>query len=154
MMTLEMRKQMNKYISFICKGQFFALSINTIEKIVLYEEPVVVPETSDYILGYTSYDGAPMPIIDLNRRFFDLETNVGELSKVVVVHWQDHRLGLLVDEVSNVQDYEKQEKDESLKDSEESYIVGTIYNNDQIILEVDINKMFVDKAEAELLRLL
>lgn len=149
-----MRKRMDKYISFICRGQYFALFIDSIEKIVLYEEPILVPETSDYVLGYASYEGAPLPIIDLNSRFFGIETEVGELSKVIVVHWQGHRLGLLVDEVSTVQDYQKEDKDASSKDADESYIVNTIYNEDQIILEVDIDKMFTGKAKEELLRLL
>lgn len=145
---------MGKYITFICKEQLFALPIEGLEKIVLYEKPVVVPETSNYILGYNSYDGQPMPLIDLNRKFFDIKTEIKEETKVIVVHWQEHRLGLLVDEVSRVQDYEQSESDPSSNETLESYIVDTIHDGENIILQVDIDKMFVGDNAKELHRLL
>lgn len=145
---------MEKFISFQCRGQYFTLYIGLIEKIILYEKPIVVPESSEYIMGYISYEEKPLPIIDLNTRFFGEETIIDESSRIIVVHWKGQHLGLLVDEVTTVQEYKNRKTQSEAEKADESYIIDTFYDGENIVLRVDIDKMFVGKAEAELQRLL
>ena len=146
---------MNKFISFICQGQYFAIPIDSIEKILLYEEPAKIPDSSRYIKGFHSYEDALLLLIDMKERLFKEVTEINEDTKIIVVDWQGSRLGLVVEDVASVHTFagktvEEQYIENPNTEKKTNYLVETFKTDDGIILHIDVNKLFSKEGETEL----
>lgn len=144
---------MKQYIIFTVNKQNFAVDIVAIERIIEAEEPKKTPETSDYFLGVTQYNGQILPNIDLSMRLYKKPTVQDMSTKVIVTLWKDKFIGLMVDDVVGVQNFNDKQFEESNKDMNLSreYITGFIKEEDNIIIVLNINKIFDGDQEEELM---
>ena len=85
---------MERFIIFINNQQKFAINISHVEKIIEYQNPNPIPESSEYLLGVIQYSGSVLPVIDLNKKLYDIVTSHGEDDKIIVIIWKDTYLGL------------------------------------------------------------
>ncbi len=144
---------MEQYIVFTVNKQNFAVDISVVERIIESQEPKKTPETSDYFLGVTQYSGDILPNIDLSKRLYKVSTPEEKGTKVIVVIWKDKFIGLKVDDVIGVQNFHDEQFEESNRNMNLSkkYMLGFIKEKDDIIIVLDINKIFDEEQEEELL---
>ena len=76
---------MLKYIVFISRNQYFALDITKVERIIEYQVPNSIPESFDYLLGVIQYNEKILPVIDLNKRLYDVDSSLAKRNKIIVV---------------------------------------------------------------------
>jgi purine-binding chemotaxis protein CheW len=91
-----------KVLTFNLGQEEYALNIMDIKEIIRPGEVTEVPRTPDYIQGILSLRGTIIPVFDVNGR---LGLSTGESqseNRIVVVKWQEHLFGLLVDRVVQV----------------------------------------------------
>lgn len=142
---------MNKFVLFKSHEQFFAVSIAIIEKIILFQPPTLIPDTSAYIFGYLPYDGKPLALIDMRMRLFQVAGVPDEETKIIVIHWKGKKVGLVVDEVVRVQDFQADSNRETHSEDEKTnYIVEIFQEKDEIILHLDIDKLFSEEGVEEI----
>ncbi len=81
----------------------YGLDSLAVEEILLLPELTPIAEAPPDIIGVLDRRGAIVPVIDLNRRlgYEPLPYHIHD--SVVVLHWQQQRLGLLVNRVREVQ---------------------------------------------------
>ncbi|MGP6147386.1 chemotaxis protein CheW [Jeotgalibaca sp. A122] len=146
---------MTKFINFICNEQHFALSIDGVEKILLYGNPTIIPDTSDYISGFQSYNEAPLILIDMKKRLFKEKLQPNEQTKVIVTNWNGNKIGLIVEQITTVREYPQIDTDVSENENAKTaYLVGTFQENAVITLHIDVEKLFTSEGEQEIVGLI
>uniref|UniRef100_UPI0028AA39E4 chemotaxis protein CheW n=1 Tax=Carnobacterium sp. TaxID=48221 RepID=UPI0028AA39E4 len=104
---------MEKFIVFTSNHQNFAIPITDVEKIIIMEQPTKIPDTSSYLLGAIPYDENLLPIIDLSERLFKQATAITATTKVIVAEWKTFKIGLVVDDVLSVSNFEEVQAEEA-----------------------------------------
>ncbi|RBP70137.1 purine-binding chemotaxis protein CheW [Alkalibaculum bacchi] len=143
---------MEQFIVFINNGQHFALDISKIERIIEFQQPKKIPEASDYLLGVIQHNGEILPIIDLTKRLYNNDSLNSDSKKVIVAAWKEKQMGFVVEDIKEISSfepnqYEKMNRDISIS---KAYIRGFIKTNDDIIIVLDIDRLFTLEQEKEI----
>ncbi|WP_373752154.1 chemotaxis protein CheW [Jeotgalibaca porci] len=144
---------MTKFINFICNEQQFALTIDSVEKILLYKKPALIPDTSAYINGFLSYNDNPLLLIDMKRRLFNEKLTPNEQTKVIVANWKNKKIGLIVEQITQVKEYpitDVEQAESTNGTAKTAYIIGTFQENDDITLHIDVDMLFPLEGEQEI----
>lgn len=146
---------MNKFVLFVCREQYFAVTLDSIEKILLFQKPARIPDTSAYLLGYLPYEEEHLTLIDMNMRLFQEASIADEETKIMVVHWRGKKLGLVVDQVLRVQEFYVDPKSYAKpEDQKTKYIIETFQEKGNIVLHLDIDQLFQEEGVEELLAII
>ena len=81
--------------------QEFALDILQVERILRYERPSALPQAPDFLEGVVRYEGGVVPVVDLRKRL-EVDAQVREETRLMIVRLDEQRVGMLVDEVREV----------------------------------------------------
>lgn len=88
-------------VTFRVGQQDFAFDILQVERILRYEKPAGVPRAPDYLEGVLRFEGATIPVVDLRKRL-EVDATVGDETRLMVLAFENERIGVLVDEVREV----------------------------------------------------
>lgn len=143
---------MGQYIIFETNSQSLGIGIEKVEKIIEFEEGKKVPEPLPYMMGVIKYDGKILPVIDLNKRLYGKELNKDLDSKIIVVNWEGKFIGIAVEDIAGIETFheEYESPDEDMEMSKE-YVEGFIKLEDDIIIVLNIDKLFDKDQEGFLL---
>lgn len=147
---------MKQVIVFFNNNQSFALDISRTERIIEFEKPKKIPQSSPYLLGVIQYNNKILPIIDLTKRFYDIESSLSEDVKIIVVLWKNSHIGILVDQVVGIKSISDDEFEESAGSDmsiSKEYVLGFIKTKDDITILLDPDAIFDMHEEKELLTL-
>ena len=99
---------------FLLSYEKYALEIKYIHEVCSLKELTEIPGTPPFILGVMNFHGQILSIVDI-RNFFDLPVKgLTELNKVIVLHNDETEFGILADELLEVRQVPKNEKQPSL----------------------------------------
>lgn len=143
---------MERYIIFKSNNQSFALGISKVDKIIEFQEPKPIPESSAYFLGVIKYNNKILPIIDLTRRLYSVNSPRNEADKVIVILCKNKLIGVVVDDIFGIQSFENEQFESSNEDAHISkeYILGFIKTDEDITIVLDTDKIFSLEQENEL----
>ncbi|MTI69514.1 MAG: purine-binding chemotaxis protein CheW [Firmicutes bacterium] len=143
----------NKVVILKTQDRKYAIDVYNVERILEYTKPKALPETSEHIIGIMSYEESILPVIDLNKRLYkEGYLDTGD-NKIVVIIWEDHRLGLMVDDVLEIKDIEEDKihkKDSVNTEIKKEYLKGFIKEEEDIIIYLNPNKIFSSSQKEEL----
>jgi len=144
---------MEQYIVFILNNQRYAIDISNIDRIIDFSEPKKIPETYDYVLGVINYDDKILPIIDLTKKLYGINIRFSLKNKVIVTMWKSRMLGFLVEDIEGIERFDSKQVELNHEQYEISkkYINGFIKTEDDIIIILNIQKLFDYEQEIELL---
>ncbi len=108
-----------KILTFLVNDEYYAADIMEVERILGYGELTALPESPHYMMGLMKYEGTILPVISLRRRF-QLEDKFDSNNKIIVVKRDYYRVGVLVDQVTEVKNIDKTNLEKPI------YIEGTI----------------------------
>lgn len=147
---------MEKFIVFTSNQQNFAVPITDVEKIILMAQPTKIPDTSSYLLGAIPYDETLLPVIDLSERLFKQATTITATTKVIVAEWNQLKIGLAVEDVLSVSNFEEIQAEETKDDTQGAakYIRALFKTEAGIVLALDIDALFSTENETELIALI
>ena len=89
-------------VTFKVGGEEFGLDVFQVHEILRYQEPTAMPKAPAFVEGVLDVRGALVPVVDLRKRFEVHELRYDDDTRIVLVDFQGERLGLIVDEVSEV----------------------------------------------------
>lgn len=140
---------MEQYIVFRVLNQSFAVSILSISRIIPLSKVTAVPDTADYLMGVMESEKQVVPIIDLPNRFFNQKIKETDQTQVIVIYWNDLEIGVAVDEVVKITQFNAEQIDTqldkitALADADEvTPIKSFIQSDEEIILEVSTDEIF------------
>lgn len=144
---------MEEFIVFSNNNQNFAINISYVSRIIEYEKPIKIPESSEFLMGVIKYSGKILPIIDLTKKLFHTLLSSCEESKIIVIGLKNSQIGLLVEDVLGIHKFEESQYEDSRIDTEVSkeYINGFIKLEDDITIVLEPSKLFVQEQEEEII---
>lgn len=145
---------MGKFIVFQTQQQDFALAIEQVEKILLFEAPTRIPDTQTAFMGILTYEGERLPLIDMPERLFQKSLIAGPNTKIIVTRWKGQRLGLAVDNVTTVMDFASGGEEPQEDQATTRYIKQIFKQDERLILHLDPEELLSGAAEKEIFTIL
>ncbi|MCM8525569.1 MAG: chemotaxis protein CheW [Lentisphaeraceae bacterium] len=136
--------QKDKYLTFHIGDEDYAISICHVTEIIGMLKITEVPQTPDYIKGVINLRGKVIPVMDIRLRFQMPARDYDERTCVIVVHFKENVVGLVVDTVSEVLDIPEKDVEHSQsfnQTADKNFICGMGKVNEQIKMVVDINAL-------------
>jgi purine-binding chemotaxis protein CheW len=88
-------------VSFRVGEQEFGLNVFQVERILRYERPAPLPKSPDFLEGVVTFEGTPVPVVDLRKRL-SLQAEQLEETRMMVLDIEGNRVGIVVDQVLDV----------------------------------------------------
>jgi len=138
----------NQYLTFLLAGEEYGVDILKVQEIRSWEQPTMLPNAADYVLGVINLRGTVVPIIDLRRRFAMEKSQFGQTTVVVVVKVssadKERTIGIVVDAVSEVYNV----TDEQIRPAPDlggaistEFVKGLATLGEKMIILLDIDKL-------------
>lgn len=98
----EFTTQHNKYVTFQSGNEYFALKIEYVNEIIVFQEITEIPECEDYIKGLINLRGKIIPVIDVRVRFKQEPLEYTDRTCIIVINVKDMVVGLIVERIAEV----------------------------------------------------
>lgn len=89
-------------VTFRVGGEEFGLDVFAVHEILRYQEPTPMPRAPEFVEGVLDVRGTLVPVVDLRRRFETPEVRYDFDTRIILVDFNEERLGLVVDSVTEV----------------------------------------------------
>ena len=133
-----------KYLTFLCDGQLYGLSIADVIQIVGLQDITSMPGAAAYVKGIINLRGSVIPVIDSRIRLGKEEVPYGERTCIIIVTVMEEPKGLIVDGVDAVVDIAVEDilpAPPSLRDIEKQYVSGIVAKDSKMILLMSIQEL-------------
>lgn len=134
-------------------NEMYALDIMQIKEIIRPQKLTPIPKAPSFIEGVINLRGAVIPVADMRKRFDLPAAESGRKGRIVICALAGKIIGLLVDEVSEVRRYTRQDiapAPEFLKGPEAQYFLGVARRGDDFIMLIDLEKILSSKEKIAL----
>lgn len=133
-------------------GEEYAVPIHQVLEILRYKKAVKVPNAPKYVDGIINLRGKSISVINLETRF-GMQGSVGEDKSIIILDLFAERLGIVVDQVTEVMRLEETEIKEapSMVTQGSDFITGVCQLGDRIIMVLDLSKL-LDQGEIKALK--
>ena len=101
-MSVQAETQQDTYVTFYSGNECFALEIQYVNEIIVYQEITQIPESEDYIKGLINLRGKIIPVMDVRIRFKQEPKEYTDRTCIVIVNVKGTVAGLIVDKVAEV----------------------------------------------------
>jgi len=92
----------NKYVTFKSGNEFFAIKIEYVNEIIVYQEVTAIPESDDYIKGLINLRGKIIPVIDVRLRFKQEPIEYNDRTCIIIINVTGIVVGLIVEKIAEV----------------------------------------------------
>ncbi|HOV14159.1 MAG TPA: chemotaxis protein CheW [Spirochaetota bacterium] len=141
-------KAMNKYVTFKLGDTRFAVAVLKTREIVEYGKITPVPEAPEYIEGVINLRGSVVPVVNLSKKFFGIESKIIESTCIMIVEpdidGEQSKMGLIVDLVSDVLEIKEDKLEPPPKYGSKlksEYLLNVTTYEGEFILILDIDKV-------------
>ena len=135
----------NQILVFNINNELYGIDILKVQEILNFIQPTPIPNCPDYLKGIINLRGTIILVIDLRARFhFDSPMDPNNCV-IVVVAIGNKKYGLVVDSVSDVLTINEENIQEDIdihSGIDNRYIMGLVKANEQMIILVNIDKVF------------
>lgn len=149
-----MEELQGKYLTFLLKGEEYAISITQIIEIIGMQAITEIPKTPASVKGVINLRGKIIPIMDLRLKFGMEEKEYDERTCTIVVEierdGEQRQVGLIVDTVNEVTNIEAIDAPPTFDEQGyERFILGIGKLKDRVIMILDIRDV-ITTSDAEL----
>ena len=90
-----------KYVIFNLGRDCFALTVQSIQEILLYRELTNVSKPPNFVEGILNNRDQAIPVLDLKKRF-GIQSNLDQPRRIIILNIQNLTLGIIVDDIFEV----------------------------------------------------
>ncbi|MBK8165098.1 MAG: chemotaxis protein CheW [bacterium] len=142
-----------KYLTFKLGPGHYGLEILKVREIIGVIGVTSIPLAPDYVKGVINLRGTVIPVVDLRRKFGMAEVEATAETCIIVAHVGDREIGVLVDQVSEVQYFNAadiQDPPAFGQGIDTEFILGIGKAGDHVTLLLDINRVLNASEIADL----
>ncbi|MFZ8934653.1 MAG: chemotaxis protein CheW [Bacteriovoracaceae bacterium] len=132
----------NRYLVFEINSELFGVSLLDIKEVIKNTPCKPVPYMKDYFLGIINLRGRIISVIDLRLKF-NKEINKEKQGFIIIVETEETQVGVLVDDIVNVQNIYKDEIDTNPHlelDFSKQFFLGVGKKGENLINLIDLSK--------------
>lgn len=137
-------EQTFQIVIFRLGNEEYALNIDQIKEVVRTPSITRMPQSLTYIKGVANIRGNIIAIIDLEEKFELKENSVNTSDTfTLVVESDQHKMGIIVNEVPNTLAISPSDLDQSMvaAENDQNYITGIVKLGSRLIILMDIFKV-------------
>jgi purine-binding chemotaxis protein CheW len=134
-------------------SELYALDIMKIKEIIRPQKLTPIPKSPTFIEGVINLRGAVIPVADMRKRFDQSISEENSKNRIVVCSLAGKIIGLLVDEVTEVKRYGREEiapAPQFIKGPQAEYFLGVARCDDDLIMLIDLEKVLSSDEKIEL----
>lgn len=123
----ESEERRERYLNFRLAREEYGIPLASVRETIKLPPVTKVPLNPDYVAGVISLRGAIIPVIDLRRRLGLPVEEPTRKMRIIIVHQETRQVGLLVDEVRDVQDIDREQIEPppaTLNAGEQEFLAG------------------------------
>jgi purine-binding chemotaxis protein CheW len=131
-------------VGFRIGEETFGVRIGSVREIVRVPEITTVPNAQETIEGVINLRGKIIPVVDLRKRFGQVEITADKKNRILVVELDNKLVGLIVNsasEVLKIPPSEIESPGSVFADGESSYVTGVGKLKGRLIILLDISKL-------------
>jgi purine-binding chemotaxis protein CheW len=131
-------------VGFRIGEETFGVRIGSVREIVRVPEITSVPNAQETIEGVINLRGKIIPVVDLRKRFGQIEIVADKKNRILVVELDSKLVGLIVNsasEVLKIPPSEIESPGSVFADGESSYVTGVGKLKGRLIILLDISKL-------------
>ncbi len=150
------RGRAGKYLTFKLGPGHYGLEILKVREIIGLIGITAIPLAPDHVKGVINLRGMVIPVVDLRLKFGMQENEATAETCIIVAHVGDREIGVLVDQVSEVQYFDAaniQEPPTLGAGIDTDFILGIGKVGDHVTLLLDIDRVLI-ASEIESLALM
>ncbi len=141
-----------RYLAFRVHEEDYGIEIQYVTEIVGIQKIAAVPDMPDFIKGVINLRGQVIPVMDIRTRFRMPPKDYNERTCVIVVNYDEHPIGLVVDsvnEVTSIPETNVCEPPRVAHNESARYISGIGKVGDEVRIILDVSKLlYGTEAEA------
>lgn len=140
---------MEQYVVFKSHGQYFAILVQNVDRIIEASQFILLPEVSDFILGVYEYQEKMIPIVDVRKKLFREYTEKNEATKVILCQWEGQSLGLYVEDIIDISYMETSRYEEELVRAalKQGYIEQFLKLDEKVVMQLSMVFLFNNQQE-------
>jgi purine-binding chemotaxis protein CheW len=131
-------------VGFRIGNETFGVRIGSVREIVRVPEITAVPSAPDTIEGVINLRGKIIPVMDLRKRFGQVDVQPDKKNRILVVELEGKLVGLIVNaasEVLKIAPSEIEPPGNVFAEGESSYVTGVGKLKGRLIILLDIAKL-------------
>jgi purine-binding chemotaxis protein CheW len=131
-------------VGFRIGNETYGVRIGAVREIVRVPEITAVPSAPDLIEGVINLRGKIIPVMDLRKRFGQIEIISDKKNRILVVELENKLIGLIVNAASEVLKIPPSDVDSPgsvFAEGESSYVTGVGKLKGRLIILLDIAKL-------------
>jgi purine-binding chemotaxis protein CheW len=131
-------------VGFRIGEETFGVRIGSVREIVRVPEITTVPNAQETIEGVINLRGKIIPVVDLRKRFGQVDIIADKKNRILVVELESKLVGLIVNsasEVLKIPPSEIESPGSVFADGESSYVTGVGKLKGRLIILLDIGKL-------------
>jgi len=131
-------------VGFRIGEETFGVRIGSVREIVRVPEITTVPNAQETIEGVINLRGKIIPVVDLRKRFGQIEIVSDKKNRILVVELENKLVGLIVNsasEVLKIPPSEIESPGSVFAEGESSYVTGVGKLKGRLIILLDISKL-------------
>lgn len=142
----EIATQQDKYVTFQSGNEYFALKIEYVNEIVVFQEITEIPESEEYIKGLINLRGKIIPVIDVRVRFRQEPMAYTDRTCIIIINVKELIVGLIVEKVAEVVEIKEEDilpppsatiGHEDKTQNRYVYGIGKVRNEVKLLLDPD-----------------
>jgi purine-binding chemotaxis protein CheW len=140
------RDKAGKYLTFKLGPGHYGLEILKVREIIGIIGVTAIPLAPAHVKGVINLRGTVIPVVDLRLKFGMDEVEATAETCIIVAHVGDREIGVLVDQVSEVQYFNStdiQDPPAFGQDIDIEFILGIGKSSDHVTLLLDINRVLM-----------
>ncbi|MFA5479902.1 MAG: chemotaxis protein CheW [Candidatus Muiribacteriota bacterium] len=141
-----------KYLTFFLEDEVYGLPILRVQEIIGMMKVTHFPKAPEFVRGVINLRGKVIPVIDLRLRFGLKQIDDTEKTCIVVLSLKNDsgeiRQGIIVDEVSEVIDIEKNQLEDSPdfgNSANKEFITGVGKVGEKVVIMLDVDGIFISE---------
>lgn len=143
-----------KVVVFQLKEKEYAIPIQQVRGIEKILHITRVPNTAHFVKGVINLRGVVTPIIDLRARFNLEESDYTDDSRIIIVHFDELEVGLIVDIANDVIDIPSanlEPQPEVVGTEAADFITGVAKIDKRLLILIDLKKVLNSEDKVEML---
>lgn len=139
-----------KVLIFTLKDEEFAIEIENVVEVLRVQKVFPMPELPEFLQGVINVRGIIIPVLDMRKR---LGLPSSERAMIIVLNFGRDRLGLIVDNVKEIIEVDKEEisaSPEFLKRFRTGYLRAFAKKGDRVIMILNLDTLLSPEEVAGL----
>lgn len=131
----------------------YGVDIMQVQEISPFQKLTKVPNSPAFVDGIVNLRGDVIPVVSLKKKFNLAETEVTELTRLIVINNGSRRTGFVVDDASEVitiTDKDIEEAPPMVVGADRKYIQGVGKVGQRILIILDLHKLLTEEEEIQL----